>query len=214
VIQSELGRKGMIYSGPNYWLSQVGDTDQFAIAGVPLWQVKYNKSGSDPTQAAPPMITDSSKSAWTPSLWQWSGGGDFAYYNQQYGKIPGIAGGIADVDRVMGDDSLLRALACAAAANTATPPPPATSSLATLPTVDLSARRGETSTTVARVQGLLLSRGFGPNGLVSNKTGRPDGLFGSATATALSQFKSTVGLPADTIVDQETWQLLVTDGLD
>ena len=113
VIQSELGRKGMVYSGPNYWQYQVADTDKFAVAGIPLWQVKYNKQGNDPTQAAPTMIVDTSKTSWTPSLWQWSGGGDYAYYNQQVGSIPGIVGGVADVDRVMGDESLLRTLAAA-----------------------------------------------------------------------------------------------------
>lgn len=210
VIQSELGRKGMVYSGPNYWQYQVGDTDKFALAGVPLWQVKYNKSGSDPTQSAPPMIVDTTKTSWTASLWQWSGGGDYAYYNQQYGAIPGIAGGIADVDRVMGDESLLRTLALASTTSSTI----ATPSFAMLPTVDLRERRGKASSTVARVQGLLLSQGYGPSGLVSSKTGRPDGLSGSVTESALSQFKSSVGLSADTIVDPATWHLLVSQNLD
>jgi GH25 family lysozyme M1 (1,4-beta-N-acetylmuramidase) len=208
VVQSELGRTGMVYSGPNYWLSQVADSDKFALAGVPLWQVKYNSRGGDPTQAAPPMITDTSKAQWLPSLWQWSGGGDFAYYGQQYGAIPGIVSGVADIDRVMGDESLLHELAAANGSAASQP------SAMSLPTVDLRERRGRSSSTTARVQGLLLAHGYGPSGLVSKSTGRPDGISGSATETALSTFKSTVGLPADTIVDPATWQQLVTQGLD
>jgi GH25 family lysozyme M1 (1,4-beta-N-acetylmuramidase) len=208
VVQSELGRTGMVYSGPNYWLSQVADSDKFALAGVPLWQVKYNSRGGDPTQAAPPMITDTSKAQWLPSLWQWSGGGDFAYYGQQYGAIPGIVSGVADIDRVMGDESLLHELAAANGSAASQP------SAMSLPTVDLRERRGRSGSTTARVQGLLLAHGYGPSGLVSKSTGRPDGISGSATETALSTFKSTVGLPADTIVDPATWQQLVTQGLD
>jgi lysozyme len=216
VVQSELGRTGMVYSGPNYWLSQVADSDKFALAGVPLWQVKYNSKGGDPTQAAPPMITDTSKTAWPPSLWQWSGGGDFAYYQQQYGAIPGIVSGVADIDRVMGDETLLRKLAAASSSSQsvgsigATPQP----STLLLPTVDLRDRRGRSSSTTARVQGLLLAHGYGPSGLVSSKTGLPDGISGSSTESALSKFKTTVGLPADTVVDPPTWQQLVAQGLD
>lgn len=210
VIQSELGRKGMIYSGPNYWLSQVADTDKFALAGVPLWQVKYNSRGSDPAQAAPPMITDTSKAAWSPSVWQWSGGGDFAYYKQQYGAIPGIVSGVADIDRIMGDDTLLRTLAAASSSSAAA----SLASTMLVPTIDLRERRGYSSSTTARIQGLLLSRGYGPSGLVSTKTGRPDGISGSTTEAALTKFKMSVGLPGDTIVDAVTWQQLVTQGLD
>lgn len=215
VLSGELGRKGMVYSGPNYWQYQVADSDKFALAGVPLWQVKYSKSGGDPSHAAPPMIVDGSKTQWVASLWQWSGGGDYAYYNQQYGAIPGIPGGVADVDRVMGDESLLCTLAAASSSGTATAPAAtATPGYDTLPTLDLRERKGSVSTTVARVQGLLLSRGFGPTGLVSSKTGRPDGLSGSATQAALAQFKSSVGLPADAIVDPLTWQFLIAKDLD
>jgi GH25 family lysozyme M1 (1,4-beta-N-acetylmuramidase) len=210
VIQSELGRKGMVYSGPSYWKYQVADTDQFALAGVPLWEVKYSSQGGDPTQAAPPMITDTSKTAWSPSLWQWSGGGDYAYYQKQHGAIPGIVSGVADVDRVMGDDGLLRTLAAASSANAAASQP----ATLMLPTVDLRDRRGHSSSTTARVQGLLLAHGYGPTGLVSTKTGRPDGISGSSTESALAKFKTSVGLPGDAIVDTPTWQQLVAQGLD
>jgi peptidoglycan hydrolase-like protein with peptidoglycan-binding domain len=60
----------------------------------------------------------------------------------------------------------------------------------------------------------LLSRGYGPSGLVSSKTGQPDGVFGNGTQAALSKFKASVGLTADSIVDQQTWQHLLADGLD
>ena len=57
-------------------------------------------------------------------------------------------------------------------------------------------------------------RGYGPSGLVSSKTGRPDGLSGNVTESTLAQFKSTMGLPADAIVDSATWQFLIAEGLD
>lgn len=207
VVASETGRQGMIYTGPNYWRYQVGDTDRFAKAGIPLWQVKYGKTGSDPTQSPPRMPNDTRKTQWDASLWQWSGGGDYAYYNAQHGAIPGIPSGIADVNRVMGDESLLARLAAAS------PTSGATTGLPTS-TIDLRDRRNRTSTTTARVQGLLLSHGYGPEGLVSGKTGRPDGIGTDATENALMRFKASVGLPGDAVLDDQTWWMLVHRDLD
>lgn len=209
VVRGELGRTGMIYTGPNYWKYEVGDTDQFE--DVPLWEVKYSKNGDDPAQQPPRMPTDTRKSPWAASLWQWSGGGDYAYYAARYGKIPGILSGIADVERVMGDETLLARLAAASPAPPASPSPPLPSPC---PTIDLRTRSGRTSTTTARVQGLLLSHGYGPGGLTSSKTGRPDGIYGSVTDEAFVAFKRSVGLPADGILDGQTWWMLVHQGLD
>ncbi len=219
IIAGELGRKGMIYTGPNYWKYQAGDTDKFALAGIPLWEVKYMKNGGDSAQNAPRMPTDTRKTAWAPSLWQWSGGGDYAYYKSQHGPIPGIPSGIADVDRVMGDESVLMSLAAASASSVAqqsgvTQPSTPASVPASYETIDLRDRRGRVSTTTARVQGLLLSHDYGPTGLVSSKTGRPDGIDGDGTEAALSAFKASVGLPRDTVLDAQTWWMLVHQGLD
>lgn len=219
VIEGEIGRKGMIYTGPNYWRYQVADTDAFNEAGIPLWQVKYTKTGGDPTQSPQRMPSDTGKAQWVAALWQWSGGGDFAYYHAQHGAIPGIASGIADVSRVLGDESLLARLAAASPTTVVSTPatiaePPRTSATPAQSTIDLRDRRGRTSTTIARVQGLLLSRGYGPDGLVSSKTGRPDGIDGSATEAAFSAFKRAVGLPGDTVLDAQTWSLLIQQDND
>jgi GH25 family lysozyme M1 (1,4-beta-N-acetylmuramidase) len=215
VVTSETGRKGMVYTGPNYWQYQAGNSDKLAIAGIPLWEVKYTKNGGDSAQNPPRMPTDTRKTQWVASLWQWSGGGDYAYYNAQYGAIPGIPSGIADVDRVMGDESLLARLA--AASTTSSTQPSSITVPAGMPgpcpTIDLRDRRGRYSSTTARVQGLLLSHDYGPDGLVS-KSGSPDGIYGSATEKAFSAFKATVGLPADTVLDGQTWWMLVHQGLD
>jgi GH25 family lysozyme M1 (1,4-beta-N-acetylmuramidase) len=218
VVTGETGRKGMVYTGPNYWQYQAGNSDALATAGIPLWEVKYTQNGDDSAQSPPRMPNDAHKTQWVASLWQWSGGGDFAYYHAQYGAIPGIPSGIADVDRVMGDESLLACLAAASTTSASAQPSATTTTPAglpgSLPTLDLRDRRGRTSTTTARVQGLLLSQGYGPDGLVSAKTGRPDGIDGSATEAALSAFKAAVGLPRDTVVDTQTWWMLLDKGLD
>ena len=50
---------------------------------------------------------------------------------------------------------------------------------------------GSYSDYVSRVQGLLLSHGYGPDGLVGSN-GRPDGLMGDKTEAALLDFKRRV----------------------
>jgi GH25 family lysozyme M1 (1,4-beta-N-acetylmuramidase) len=210
VVASETGRKGMVYTGPNYWRYQASDSDKFATAGIALWEVTYTKNGGDSAQQPPRMPSDTHKTQWVASLWQWSGGGDYAYY----GAIPGIPSGIADVSRVMGDESLLTRLAAASTTSGAAQPTVPAGVPGPCPTIDLSDRRGRVSSTTARVQGLLLSHDYGPEGLVSSKTGRPDGIDGSATEAALSAFKASVGLPRDTVLDGQTWWTLVQHGLD
>ncbi|MCH9681468.1 MAG: peptidoglycan-binding protein [Deltaproteobacteria bacterium] len=214
VIAAETGRTGMVYTGPNYWRYQAGNTDQFAKAGIPLWEVKYSRSGANEGSTPPRLPTDTRKALWTPSLWQWSGGGDFAYYVQQYGKIPGVPSGVADVDRVMGDESVLRALAKASSDATVAVDSAPLSMPAPMPPVDISGFRGRYNATTARVQGLLLSQGYGPQGLISSSTGTVDGIGGPSTEAALQSFKGVVGLPADTVVDTQTWWMLVHRGLD
>lgn len=211
VLQQETGRKGMIYTGPSYWRYQQGNTEQFAQAGIPLWEVSYSSHGADPSATPPRLPTDTSKSVWDATLWQWSGGGDFNHY----GTVPGVPSGVADVDRVMGDESTLMTLAAAGgSSSTGSQTGGSTPQWNTLPENDLRDLRGQHSSFTARVQGLLLSQDYGPHGLVASSTGRPDGISGDSTESALSSFKGKVGLPANTMVDQETWWQLVQHGLD
>lgn len=113
VVASELGRTGMIQVAQSYWRDQVADVDTFAKAGIPLWLVELAERGGDPSQSPPRMPTDPRRSQWDASLWQWSGAGEFAHYGARSGPIPGIAGGIANVDRIVGDELVLARLAAA-----------------------------------------------------------------------------------------------------
>lgn len=207
VVQGELGRRGMIYTGANTWHYQAGDTDRFAQAGVPLWQVAYARDGQEPTATPPRLPGSAGVAAWTPAIWQWSGGGEFAYY----GPVPGVDGE-TDIDRLMGGEDLLCSLAAAGEAAgagasidpLADPWPPALD-LATLP--------GVRSQYTARVQGILLGLGMGPGGLVASADGLPDGIFGPKTSATLRQFKRSQGLTEDDVVDRQTWWCLVNAGL-
>ncbi|MFY0534654.1 peptidoglycan-binding domain-containing protein [Nannocystis pusilla] len=113
----------------------------------------------------------------------------------------------------MGDEALLAALAqvdgpasTTTTATTTTPSPwPAA--------VDLAALGGGSHPYTARVQGCLLALGYGASGLVSSKTGRPDGIFGQLTEEALRSFKCKQGLANDTVVDDATWWCLINSGL-
>lgn len=190
VVEAELGRSPMIYTGANVWRYEAGNTAKFA--NLPLWQVYYSRTAQQPT--AMPWAT------WT--FWQWSGGGSYAYY----GPVPGIPGqGICDVNRFNGTEDELRQLAMMGTPPVVTyPKPPLTQDLASL--------RGKKSDFTARVQGLLLAHGYGPDGLVGSN-GRPDGLSGTKTESYLKDFKGKHELPIDTVVDWPTWWALVYDKL-
>lgn len=187
VVESELGRFPMIYTGANVWNYEVGNTDAFIH--LPLWQVAYSNTASQPPKMPWPT--------WT--FWQWSGGGDFAYY----GPVPGVSGD-CDVNRFNGDETALAALAMVTSMPTTFPSPPRVQ--------DLSLLRSGYSDFTARVQGLLLSHGYGPSGL-TNSSGKPDGISGSKTEGYLKDFKTKHQLTPDTIVDWATWWALVYDKL-
>jgi GH25 family lysozyme M1 (1,4-beta-N-acetylmuramidase) len=190
VVEAELGRSPMIYTGSNVWRYEVGNTDKFV--SLPLWQVYYSRTAQQPPSMPWPT--------WT--FWQWSGGGSYAYY----GPVPGIPGsGVCDVNRFNGTEDQLLQLAMMGSPPMPTfPKPPLTQNL-----VDL---RGNYSNFTARVQGLLLAHGYGPSGLVSS-SGLPDGESGPKTEGYLKDFKAKHGLPVDTIVDWPTWWALVYDKL-
>jgi len=207
VLKGETGRDGMIYTGPNIWMYEVNNTDKFNA--WPLWEVSYSSNGSDPTKNPPRMPkNDTSKPEWTWTLWQWSGGGDYAYYYRQFGDIAGVPGGIADVNRLNGGDERLRDLA-----NAGQPEPPVGTTWPRPPEqLDLNTLRGSYSDYVARVQGLLLSHRYGPSGMTGSN-GLPDGLMGNKTEGYLKDFKSKHALAADAVVDWDTWWALAYDKL-
>lgn len=94
VIEHELGRKPIIYTGNNVWKFKLGNTDAFI--DYPLWQVKYLRYAKKPTPMPWPT--------WT--FWQWSGGRgkdfDYRFWFKKNGKMPGIKSGICDVNRFNG----------------------------------------------------------------------------------------------------------------
>jgi len=202
VIKEETGRYGGIYTGPNIWRYEVGDTEYFNA--YPLWEVKYSRTGEDPTARPPRMPTDTSKSEWVWSLWQWSGGGDYAYY----GPVDGV-NGACDVNRFNGTEDDLAKLANMGDGCGGQPKPPSNSLTWPQPPqqVELNSFRGSYSEYVARVQGLLLAHKYGPSGLVG-PDGLPDGLMGNMTERALKDFKEKHALPINTMMDWDTWWAL------
>lgn len=186
-VERRTGRRPMIYTGKNVWYYEVGNTDEFI--DYPLWQVYYSGTAESPPEMPWPT--------WT--MWQYSGGGNY----QHHPDVPGV--GVVDVNRWHGTLEELKQFAHA----NESPPPP----VRTWPTppkvVDLNVFRGSYSDYVARVQGLLLSYGYGPDGLVSN--GHPDGMMGDKTESYLVDFKGLRGLPRNAVMDWDTWWALTYD---
>ncbi|HEX7354874.1 MAG TPA: glycoside hydrolase family 25 protein [Mycobacteriales bacterium] len=83
-VQTDTGRRPMIYTGPNFWNSSMGGSTAFTI--YPLWEAHY-------TTAASPQ-SFGGWSTWT--LWQWSDG---SYASPP--AVPGISGAV-DRDRFAG----------------------------------------------------------------------------------------------------------------
>lgn len=187
VVQQELGRAPMIYTGANVWRYEVGNSTAFV--DLPLWQVYYSQSATQPPTMPWP--------AWT--FWQWSGGGSYAYY----GPVPGVPS-TCDVNRFNGDEAALASLALVKDMAPSFPKPPRPQDLALL--------RNVHSDVTVRVQGLLLSHGYGPSGL-TNSSGKLDGVSGPKTEGYLADFKAKHGLSPDTVVDWPTWWALTYDKL-
>ena len=187
VVQDRLKRQPMIYTGKNIWKYEVGNTDRFV--SWPLWLVYYT-AGTDevPMESLP-------WESW--ALWQYSGGGEL----QHAPPVPGA--GVVDVNRFAGDVGALDAFAKGEIVPPPTqpvwPPPP--------DVVNLYDLRGSYSDYTARVQGLLMAHGYGPDGL-AGKNGLPDGLSGTKTEGYLKEFEAKVGLYQTTIVTWETWWML------
>ncbi|PRQ02523.1 Lysozyme M1 precursor [Enhygromyxa salina] len=97
-IQHELGRPGMLYTGPKVWRSQLGGCADFI--DELLWVVTWSKSKPEP--APMPVGAD-----WPWTFWQWSAGGS----NNYYGQVPGVMNKDCDIDRFSGDEAALAALA-------------------------------------------------------------------------------------------------------
>jgi len=217
VVEAELGRSPMFYTGVNTWASShFKDTDEFVA--YDLWEVKYTRDGWEP-DVQPPQMTNNN-GHWPWSIWQWSGGAgdefDYRFYRENFGPIAGVKSGTCDVNRFDGTyEDMGRYLATPRiVGDVPVPPPENLSGPIILPNeVDLRTLAGTKSNYVARVQGLLLGNGFGPEGLVGSD-GKPDGLYGDKTEGYLAQFKSSQSLPgAPSIMTLVTWNRLVVNAL-
>lgn len=217
-VSDRLKRQAALYTGPNTW--RITTSNWTGLQGkVPLWQVKYSRTGYDPTHEYPkPRLYDGG-GKWPWQLWQWSAGGKYQYYNAHYqAGVPGVPSGVADVNRFDGSLDALRALALLDGENpwpvqridpSSTEPCTNDLTAGIMPSVDIrSFQTSERSQLVAVVQGLLMAGGHGPAGLVGND-GLPDGQSGSKTQQALCDYKQQHGLPADTILDAATWWSLL-----
>ncbi len=185
VVEGELGRPAGIYTGANIWRYEVGDTASFSDRT--LWQVDYTATRSEPKVIA--------GGAWRWAFWQYSGGGDYAYH----GPVAGVSGA-CDVNRFNGTKADLDALALVTA------PPVADDSKGIMRSVEISSAPEEI---VKQVQGLLLAKGFGPDGLVG-ASGKPDGIAGSKTLSALSAFNTGIGVEPPELVSPLTWHSLLS----
>jgi GH25 family lysozyme M1 (1,4-beta-N-acetylmuramidase) len=90
-VQSDTGRRPMIYTGPSFWNTNVGST---GFTSYPLWEAHY-------TTAANPQ-SFGGWSSWT--LWQWTDG---SYFSP--GAVSGISGAV-DRDRFRGSVAGLEAV--------------------------------------------------------------------------------------------------------
>jgi len=196
VVEGRLERRPMIYTGANVWRYEVSNTDEFI--DYPLWQVYYSGTASSPPEMPWP--------SWT--MWQWSGGNKA----QHHPEVPGV--GVVDVNRWHGSlDELMRFANASGCEPDPPEPPPSDRSWPSPPEViDLNSFRGKYSEYVARVQGLLLSHDYGPNGLVGSD-GKPDGLMGDKTETYIKSFKTARCLPNDAVMDWATWWAMAYDKL-
>jgi len=185
----------LIYTGKNIWRYQVDFTDKF-VDQANLWQVFYTSKGPDSLPAMP----------WPePLLWQFSGGRSCNFYSPD--GIPGV--GVCDVNRFMGDeDAFSQWIGKEPVPEPVPTPDPADPCILAAPLPCTSIYDlGEVY--VSRLQGLLMSHGYGPQGLVG-RDGLPDGIYGEKTAEALTRFRSETGYRGPVgFINEKDWFYLV-----
>lgn len=85
-VESVLGVKPLVYSNPNFWETQLNNTDTFALQGFPLWIAHYTSAASPRVPAA-----------------NWAGEGWAFWQYTSCASVPGISGCV-DQNRFAGTD--------------------------------------------------------------------------------------------------------------
>ena len=190
----------ILYTGPGYWGSQLGQTSR--LKNYLLWEAHYTENRQ------PLAMTPWSRF----TLWQFT----------DKGRSAGISTNV-DVNRFQGSEDELLVLAGVSEAEPSQPGagagPVASSGIdpsavretnewsgLSLPELDLSSSLSGGATSL--LQGLLLAKGYGPDGLV-NAQGLPDGHAGARTREYLLHFRTRVGLTPEPRVDARTWSELL-----
>jgi lysozyme len=97
-VEDRIGRSPIIYTGYQVWGYQTGNTAEFT--DLALWLVNYSRAAFPETAMA--------KLPWKEfAMWQWSGGAKYAYGD----PVPGIPGGVVDLNRFNGSEEDLWAMA-------------------------------------------------------------------------------------------------------
>lgn len=136
-VEHRLGRSPMIYTGPNVWRFELGNSERFTR--LPLWVVKYKRAPDrDPTNTLGLPWP-----RWT--FHQWSGGGKFAFG----GPVPGVRG-VCDQNLFAGGEPELAALALVHEAPPCPDPDPRARAL-----VALQHARGRLHETTAAIDAAL-----------------------------------------------------------
>lgn len=198
VVRNETGQPVGIYTGRNVWegtLRNLGDS----FSDLPLWQVDYSEDGAEPAAQPARLPKRTSLPPWPWTLWQWSGGGQFAFGP----KVPGVPmtgkSAVVDINRFDGSLDDLRRLAQLAPEPPVQPPNTPLGGAILEPFNMAYLPSSVYDPGVALVQGLLLAQGLNPSGLVG-RDGRPDGKPGTRTTDALRRFQR-----ARSTTDPELW---------
>lgn len=199
VCEQELGRSCVVKTNDAKWLSEFGNTDEFRH--VPLWQVSENPEGWH-HKVWPPRIPsqDYKKIAWDWTFWTWGTDAGTSELSQK------LKSSELSFMRLNGSSGWLQSLA----KGDVRPISKTTSGSnpALLGDLNLDEFVHTKNNSVRRVQGLLLSHGYGPEGLV-NSEGHPDGKMGTKTSSYLKHFKAKHGFASDCVVDWPTWWALL-----
>lgn len=184
------GRKPMVYSSPGFWKQMLLQDPR--LSEFPLWE-----SDIDNPAGSPQTLAD----------WNWQ-----IHQHSFRGTIDGITGNVGLNVFRGSKGALLRFIEAGDLPNEAAHGDWSPPGDLRLPILDLSAGSEPRGKAVERLQGLLLSHGYGPSGLVTDE-GLPTGIGGPLTRDTVGRFQADAGLPQDYEVGPRTWWALIAKGL-